>query len=136
MKPALVVFAIFAATVSGAAGAQSENLSMVSAVSVAPASIVAEAAFEAAREGTRWVVKGVAHTATGASVALEAVGSGVVVSVDVTVEAADRLAHAVGDSLAIVAASTGYSLLLGAEVVAFVPNELGRALIHHRELAR
>lgn len=119
-----------------AALAQSDAASQVSAVSAEPASVAVEAAFEAIPEGTRWIVKGVANSATGASVVLEASGHAAVVSVGVSLEAAGDLAHAVGRTVEIVATSTGHVVYLGSEAIAYVPNALGREMLHHREITR
>ena len=114
--------------------AQSDPASMVSAVSVAPASAAIEATLAAVPAGAHWVVKGVGDSATGASVVLEASGTGVIVSVGVGLETAGHLAHAIGRTVEVVAVSTGYVLYLGAEAIAYVPNGIGRAMLHHREL--
>lgn len=119
-----------------AALAQSDRASMVSAVSVAPASAALEATFAAAPAAAHWVVEGVHDSGTGAVVLLRASGTDLAASVDVAAQVAGRVAHAVGRSVEVVACSTGYALYLGGEAIAFVPNELGRALIHHRQVRR
>ena len=118
------------------ASAQSEQTSMVSAVSVEPASIAAEATLEAVPAGAHWVLKDVRDSGTGASVVLEASGDGAVVSIGVGLEAVGRLAQAVGKTVEVVATSTGHVVYLGSEAIAYVPNELGRGMLHHRELSR
>lgn len=40
-----------------------------------------------------------------------------------------------GGSVALVAVSTGYVLVAAGEVLAFVPNEIGRALLHHTRVS-
>jgi len=119
-----------------AAHAQSDAASQVSAVSAEPASAAAEAVFTAVPAGTRWVVKGVADSATGASVVLEASGDAAVVSVGVSLEASAAAARAIGKSVDVVATSTGRVIYLGSEAIAYVPNALGREMLHHREITR
>ena len=133
MKIHCLAFAVLAPV---AALAQSDAASQVSAVSAEPASVAVEAAFEAIPEGTRWIVKGVANSATGASVVIEASGHAAVVSVGVSLEVAGELAHATGKSVDVVATSTGHVIRLGSETIAYVPNALGREMLHHRELTR
>ena len=133
MKIRSLVFVLLAPT---AALAQSDAASQVSAVSAEPASVAVEAAFAAVPGGTRWVVKGVASSATGASVVLEASGRAAVVSVGVSLEAAAELAKMTGRAVEVVATGTGRVVYLGSEAIAYVPNALGREMLHHREIAR
>ncbi|WP_338767108.1 hypothetical protein [Massilia sp. METH4] len=48
--------------------------------------------------------------------------------------AAQQLSVAAGTTLDVVATSTGHLLVLSGKVLAFVPNELGKALLHHAEV--
>ena len=46
-------------------------------------------------------------------------------------EAARGLSIAAGTAVGVMALSTGYVLVSAGKVVAFIPNELGKALLHH-----
>jgi hypothetical protein len=73
---------------------------------------------------------------------VEAVGEGVVVvlkgasdagqaSIRLTGKAAEGLSVAAGTAVSVVAVSTGYMLVLSGKAIAFIPNEAGKALLHH-----
>ena len=107
-------------------------------------------ASELAAEGSALIVYGslsaVAASGTAVVASVEAAGDA---SVVVLVGAADasqaalRLsgqvargaALAVGASVSVVATSTGYLLVAAGKVIAFVPNELGKALLHHSRVS-
>ncbi len=75
-------------------------------------------------------------------VSAEKVGDGVIlvlagaseaarVTVNLSGKAVQGMALAVGTTVSVVAASTGYVLVCAGKVLAFVPNEAGKALLHH-----
>jgi hypothetical protein len=64
-------------------------------------------------------------SATGASFVVE-VGS----------ETVHALGLAVGTALSVTAISAGYLIYAGSEALAFIPDELARSLVHHRELSQ
>ena len=75
-------------------------------------------------------------------VAVQTVGESVVIvmrgaseAVTVSVRTSAKLAQeasvAAGSAVRVVAESVGHALYVGARLIAFVPNEIGRSLIHH-----
>jgi hypothetical protein len=50
-------------------------------------------------------------------------------------QTAGGLSLAVGDSVKLTASAAGYLLLKGGEVIAFIPSEIARGLIHHSDVA-
>lgn len=99
------------------------------AVSVAAPSVllVGGAAFtvvavEAASNGTVWV--------------LERASDGVQTSVTVSGAVAGGASLAVGAAVVVTAVSAGWILSAAGQVIAFVPNEIGRALMHHERVTR
>lgn len=72
---------------------------------------------EAAGEGIVIVLKG-ASEAGGASIQMSA-------------KAAEGLSLAAGTVVSVVALSTGHMLVMSGKAIAFIPNELGKALLHH-----
>ena len=60
---------------------------------------------------------------------------GVSASVRLSGEAAHQASLVAGASVEVVAISTGYILVTAGRVLAFVPNELGRALLHSSRVA-
>ena len=99
------------------------------AVSVmAPAGLVmAGAAFTvvavtAAAEGTLWV--------------LERASDGARISVTLSVAGSGAISLAAGTVVEVVACSTGWVLSAAGKAIAFIPNELGRALLYNERVTR
>lgn len=74
-------------------------------------------AVEAAGEGTVLVLKGVSNGATA--------------SVRLSGEAARAASVAAGTVVEVSAYATGYLLVASGKAIAFVPNEIGTAMLHH-----
>lgn len=49
-------------------------------------------------------------------------------------KAAQQLSVAAGTTLDVVATASGHMLVFSGKVLAFIPNELGKALLHHAEV--
>jgi len=99
------------------------------AVSVmAPAGLVmAGAAFTvvavtAAAEGTLWV--------------LERASDGARISVTLSAASVGAASLAIGAAVTVVACSTGWVLSAAGKAIAFIPNELGRALLYNERVTR
>lgn len=67
-------------------------------------------------------------------VVLKGVSNGAEVSVRVTGDVARQCSKAVGQSVQVVATSTGNMLVMSGKAIAFVPNEIGLALLHQNKL--
>lgn len=76
---------------------------------------------------------------------VEAVGEGIIIvlkgaseagsaSIQLSAQAAQGLSLAAGTVVSIIALSTGHVLVLAGKALAFIPNELGKALLHHSEV--
>jgi hypothetical protein len=142
---------ILLASAAGPARAQSEasaDLSLLPAASVvgaasagavsAGAASAAVVAVPAALSvgGAVLVVKAVESTARGTVYVLERLSDGARCSVEVAGVAASGIVASVGTSVAVSVIGTGVLLSAAGEVLAFVPNELGRALLHNERLSR
>lgn len=92
-----------------------------SLLSVAAAGSVVVTAVQASGDGIALVLEG-ASDAGSATVRLSG-------------QAARGLSIAAGTVLQVVATSTGHVLVLSGKALAFVPNELGKALLHHARAA-
>ena len=128
----------------GAARAQSEASAALSLMPVASAFVAsgasgaasatagAVAALPAALSvgGAVLTVKAVEASATGTVYLLERASDGAQASVRL----AGRAAHGVGTVVACSVIGTGVILSAAGEVLAFVPNALGRALLHNERL--
>jgi hypothetical protein len=145
MKPwkSLVCIAALAmAGIAAPARAQSEASLVLSALPVA--SVVVGGSVGAAAlsvvpvalslAGATLVVKAVEVTARGTVYLLERVSDGAQASVEVVGRAASGLVMGVGTVAAVSAIGTGVLISTAAEVLAFIPNELGRALLHNQRL--
>jgi len=105
----------------------SEGLSEGSAVVVGgslsmlvASGMVVVASVETVGEGIVVVLKG-ASEAGGASIRMSA-------------KAAEGLSLAAGTVVSVVAMSTGHMLVLSGKAIAFIPNEVGKALLHHSKV--
>ena len=97
-----------------------------SAVSAAPVLLSAGAAV--------LTVKAVELSVRGTVYVLERASDGARFSVEVVGKSASAVAHGVGTSVAVSAIGAGLVLSAAGEVLAFIPNELGRALLHNERV--
>ena len=80
------------------------------------------------------IVDSIAVAGEGSVVVLKASATGATASVRVTADVAGHLSNAVGQSVQVVAVSTGNLLVMSGKAVAFIPNEIGLALLHQNKL--
>jgi hypothetical protein len=124
---------LVAMLVSGAQ-AQSNEVSQASALSLT-ASIEAVALSAAAVEsGSRLVVTALRPVGDVIEVSVAASATGVSTVLRISAKTVQAAGVVVGSALVVTASTAGYLIHLGAEAIAFVPNELAHAHIHHREL--
>jgi hypothetical protein len=131
------------AFVAGGARAQSEasalgDLSALPVASVAGASQAggASAALLAAlaASGAVFVVKGVEASAYATVYTLEGVSDGARISVEIAGRGARQASVVAGTVVTATTISTGTVLAAGSEAIAFIPNALGRALLHNERI--
>jgi hypothetical protein len=84
--------------------------------------------------GAVLVVKSVELSARGAICVLERASDGARVTLDLASRAGRRTSVAVGDSMTVSVIGAGAMISFAGEVIAFVPNELGRALLHNERV--
>ena len=84
--------------------------------------------------GAVLTVKAVQASATGTVIVLERASDGAQASIELTGRAASTAAYGVGTVVACSVIGTGVILSAAGEVLAFVPNALGRALLHNERL--
>lgn len=80
------------------------------------------------------VVAGVHASGEGIELVLEGGAQASAATVRVSAQAARGLSIATGTVLQVVATSTGHVLVLSGKALAFIPNELGKALLHHERM--
>jgi hypothetical protein len=84
--------------------------------------------------GSVLVVKTVESTARGTICVLERASDGARVSVEVAARGTERALMSVGQSVEVSVVGAGAVLSVAGEAIAFVPNVLGRALLHNERL--
>ncbi len=139
----LVCAAAFAmALIAAPARAQSEASLVLSALPVASvvvggsvgAAAVSVVPLALSVAGATLVVKAVEVTARGTLYLLERASDGAQASVEVVGRAASGVVIGVGTVVAVSVIGTGVLISTAAEVLAFIPNELGRALLYNQRL--
>jgi len=119
------------ANVARAQSDLSVGLSMLPVASVVGA---APAVLGAAGAGAVFTVKAVALSAHGTVYVLERASDGAHVSVEVAGRAAGAASHHAGTLVAVSVIGAGVVLSAAGEAIAFLPNALGRALLHNERL--
>jgi hypothetical protein len=111
------------ASVVGVAGSAAAGAVAVSALPVA-----------LTVSGAVLVVKTVEVSARGTLIVLERASDGARASVELTGRAASGVTASVGTAVAVSVIGTGVLLSAAGEVLCFIPNELGRALLHNERI--
>ena len=111
---------------SDLARASDASLLPVAMLSVAPAVLLAG--------GASLTVVAVERSADGAVWLVERASDGARASLHVTGEIAGGASQALGSVITVTAVSTGYILASAGRAIAFVPNEVGAALLYTRKV--
>ena len=148
-KQLLLAASLSAALVSAPARAQSEASLVLSALpvasvvgagaAVAGSAVAGAAAVSAvpaalAVSGAVLVVKAVEVSARGTVIVLERASDGARVSLELSGRAASGVVAGVGAAVAVSVIGAGVVLSAAGEALCFIPNELGRALLHNERL--
>ena len=144
-KQMLLAASLSAALVAGPARAQSEASLVLSALPVASvvgagsavagsAAAVSVVPAALAVSGAVLVVKAVEVSARGTVIVLERASDGARASVELSGRAASGVVVGVGTAVAVSVIGAGVVLSAAGEVLCFIPNELGRALLHNERL--
>lgn len=145
LRNMLLAAGLAAALVTGPVQAQSEAsvvlsaLPLASVVGVAGSAAAGAAAVSALPvaltvSGAVLVVKSVEVSARGTVYVLERASDGALASVELSGRAASVVAVGVGTAVAVSVIGTGVVLSAAGEVLCFIPNELGRALLHNERV--
>lgn len=114
-----------------AAPGSGSHLSHASEALSAAAGIVVLGSMSAVAASGYVVVASVATVADGVVLVLQGASTGVEASVQLSGAAALGLSDAAGKAVAVTATSTGHLLVMSGRVLAFIPNETGKSLLHH-----
>jgi len=133
---AMVAGWVPAAQAQNNASTASAALSLMPLGSVVGASVGAAVALPVAfsTAGAVLVVKGVEASAIGTRYVLERVSDGARASVEVSGKVAGAASTTVGTVVSVSIISAGVVLSVAGQVIAFVPNEAGRALLHNQRV--
>ena len=128
-----------------AARAQSDASLMVSAlpiasvvvgtaVSVGASTAVVALPVALSVDGAKLVVKGVKASAKGTVLLLESASDGAAASIELSAGALGASAASVGTAIFVSVIGSGVLLSAAGEVIAFIPNEIGKALLYNERL--
>jgi hypothetical protein len=112
------------------------NLSDLSFLSALPVAISVAAPVMVLSAGASLTVVAVQASATGTVWVLERASDGVRSSVKLSAQAAKGASTVAGTAVTKTAVSTGWVLSAASQVIAFVPNEIGAALLHNEKVTR
>lgn len=121
---------------AGTAQAQSDLSAASSGLSLLPVAVSVGAAGGVLAAGSALVVVSITVVAEGTVWVLERVSDGVRFSVRVTGQAVGAASVAVGTACVVTATVGGQILSAAGRVIAFIPNEIGRALLHNERLTQ
>jgi hypothetical protein len=134
MKPIvllLLMMSCFADAASGAEAPGSTELSNASALVAEGSATVAYGSLSALAASGTVVVDSIEAAGDASVVVLAGASNAGQAALRLSGRAAREASLAVGASVNVVAISSGYLLVAAGKVLAFVPNEMGRALLHH-----
>ena len=117
------------------ANAQSE-VSALSALSALPIAVSVAAPVMILSAGVTLTVVAVEASAIGAVWVLERASDGARATVKLSAQAAGGLSVAAGTAVVVTAVSTGWVLSTASRAIAFVPNEIGAALLYNERVTR
>lgn len=135
LRLALAAAAAAAATLPTPAHAERVD-STLSDLSAVPLALSIAVPVSVLAAGATFVVVAVSATADGVAYVLERVADGLRFSLVVTGAVLEGASTLAGQAVTVTAVSAGWLLGCGSRVIAFVPNDDGRALLHHQALAR
>ena len=110
--------------------------SELSVLSALPIAVSVAAPVLLLSAGASLTVVAVEASATGTVCVLERASDGARASVRFGAQAAQQLSVAVGSALVVTAVSTGWVLSAASAAIAFIPNEIGAALLYNERVTR
>lgn len=129
---AALAVGVWAAPVTAHAAGPSD----VSAVSGLSVAVTVLGAASMVTEAGGWSVERVQDGANGVEWVLKGVSTGVRTSIRWVGRSAGAVSVGVGTVITVTADAAGSILSVAGKVIGFIPNELGRELLHHTEVQR
>jgi len=131
----LIAAAVLASSL-GSARAHPPNASDASALSMLPVAVSVAAPVMILSAGALLTVVAVEASATGTVWVLERASDGARTSVTLSAQAAGGLSVAAGTAVLVTAFSAGWVLSAAGKAIAFIPNEIGAALLYNERVTR
>lgn len=137
MRLTLLAAALGAALIGAAPAARAHTeLSEASALSMLPVAVSVAAPVLIVAGGAVLTVAAVQASAVGSVLVLERASDGARASLQLSGQLAQGIALSVGSAVVVTALASGWVLSSAGQAIAFVPNEIGRALLHNERLTR
>jgi len=130
-----VAAAVFASSL-GNASAHPPNASDASALSMLPIAVSVAAPAMILSGGVMLSVVAVEASATGTVWVLERASDGARMSITLSAQAAGGLSVAAGTAVVVTAFSAGWVLSAAGKAIAYIPNEIGAALLYNERVTR
>lgn len=131
----VLAVSLSAASISAAAHGPGGG-SELSALSMLPIAVSVVAPLAVLSAGAALTVVAVEGSAVGSVWVLERASDGARASLTLSGELARGASVAVGSAVLVTALSAGWMLSSAGKVIAFVPNQIGRALLHNERVTR
>lgn len=135
-RPSIRRLAAAALLAAGVATAQAHGPSDASALSALPIAVSVAAPVMLLSAGATLTVVAVQASAAGTVWVLERASDGARMSVTVSAQAAGGLSVAAGTAVVVTAFSAGWVLSAAGRAIAYIPNEIGAALLYNERVTR
>lgn len=135
---ALIAGTLLSCALPGAAQAHTDASAASAASALPVASVVAASGYAAATlsvAGGTLVVKAVESTAQGTVYLLERASDGARASVLIAGKVAGTASVAVGTAVTVTTLGAGLVLSVAGQAIAFIPNAVGKSLLHNQQVA-
>jgi hypothetical protein len=131
-KATIVVLALLLSPMQSALSQSEARGSQGSAAVSAGSGEVIAGSLDIVASGSELIVTGIEEIGESTVIVAKGVSTAATESVRFSTSAVAAASLAVGTTVQVVAFSTGYSLMVAGQVLAFIPNEIGRSLLYHQ----
>jgi hypothetical protein len=136
MKQLILALAVAACAIAAPAARAHGGASEASALSMLPLAVSVAAPVALLSAGASFTVLAVSAVAEGTLWVLERASDGARISFTVAASGLGAVSAAAGAIVVTVACSTGWVLSSAGRVIAFIPNEIGKALLYNERVTR
>jgi hypothetical protein len=132
----LILAAALSLALAGTAQAHRDTASEASALSMLPIAVSVAAPAGLMVSGAAFTVVAISAVAEGTVWVLERASDGARLSVTLSVAGVGAVSLVAGTAVEVVACSTGWVLSAAGKAIAFIPNEIGKALLYNERVTR